>query len=314
MAQNCAFRFVLNYYGPLSGTLAAKAMPDCETLCSLCTQPFCTRSDTVASQQNPAMRLGNVVWLRRSFAGHSHWHNIKHRKAAVDSKRQATLQRASREIMSAVRAAGGERDPSLNPRLARALESARRASMPKDRIARALQAASKHAVLTDALAIYEGVLAGGFAVVVRVAAERPQAIASEMRAIFSRAGGQFGNARFFFDNVSRIVVSAQQNSHHTQHITDAGIDAGAAEVEVFDDGTIEFICNSVQECNAVRDDLLKASPGLDIGVSRELRPKHALLLPDTDATIRIQKLLDALDNHPQVIDVVHNAQLSADSE
>lgn len=70
--------------------------------------------------------------VTRSMAGHSKWHNIKHHKAAEDEKRSKTFQKLFRELVSACR--NGGTDPLVNPRLAKAMDSARLGSMPKKNI------------------------------------------------------------------------------------------------------------------------------------------------------------------------------------
>ncbi|USN54740.1 MAG: YebC/PmpR family DNA-binding transcriptional regulator [Candidatus Peribacteria bacterium] len=69
------------------------------------------------------------------MAGHSKWHNIKHRKAAQDAKKSKVYAKVAKIIQMAAK--GGD-DPSLNPVLDTALTKARQAGLPKDVIQKAI--------------------------------------------------------------------------------------------------------------------------------------------------------------------------------
>ena len=71
------------------------------------------------------------------MAGHSKWKQIKHYKAAADAKRGALFTKLIREITMAAKIGGG--DPSGNPRLRLAIDTARASSMPKENIERAIK-------------------------------------------------------------------------------------------------------------------------------------------------------------------------------
>lgn len=78
-----------------------------------------------------------VAWVPRAaacraMAGHSKWHNIKHAKAAEDERRSKIFQKLFREIVSAARTGGP--NPAVNARIAKAIENAKIANMPKKNI------------------------------------------------------------------------------------------------------------------------------------------------------------------------------------
>jgi transcriptional/translational regulatory protein YebC/TACO1 len=66
------------------------------------------------------------------MSGHSKWHSIKHKKAAVDAKRGKLFTKLIREISIAARQGGG--DPEKNPRLRKAIAEAKAVNMPADNI------------------------------------------------------------------------------------------------------------------------------------------------------------------------------------
>lgn len=71
------------------------------------------------------------------MAGHSKWANIKHRKAAVDSKRGKMFTKLIRELTIAAKEGGGDTDS--NPRLRTAVNTAKNNNMPNDTIERAIK-------------------------------------------------------------------------------------------------------------------------------------------------------------------------------
>lgn len=105
------------------------------------------------------------------MAGHSKWHNIKHQKAAQDEKRSKTFQKLFREIVSACRNGGSNLDS--NPRLAKAVENARLASMPKKNIESAIKVGSSSSD-GAAVQVLEVTGPGGVALLVEAMGERKQ--------------------------------------------------------------------------------------------------------------------------------------------
>ena len=70
------------------------------------------------------------------MSGHSKWSTIKHKKAALDSKRGKLWSKLSRNVTMAARTGG---DPGANSRLRLAVEKAKYANMPRDTIERAIK-------------------------------------------------------------------------------------------------------------------------------------------------------------------------------
>src|SRR5690242_16905922 len=97
------------------------------------------------------------------MAGHSQWANIKHRKAAVDSKRSKVWSKLSKAIIVAAKMGGG--DPSANIRLRAAIVDAKAVSLPRDNIERAIKKGTGELEGGNVEEIlYEGYGPGGVAV------------------------------------------------------------------------------------------------------------------------------------------------------
>lgn len=245
----------------------------------------------------------------RGLAGHSHYHNIRHRKAAVDKSRNALLTKLAREVRSALRMGGDGGDPRANARLARALENARRAGMPKDRVNRMLDS-PRNSPASDKTALFEGVLPAGIGILIRTSAERKKALAGEMRALLTGADGEMGRAAWMFEDRVAVVVQAQ-DQYPADDVVCCAIDEGAADVVGNEDGAIELLCETEKEREQLMKKVTERLPRLKdelVYTIREFRPR-TLVSAGEELTRKMQKLLKKLDEHPDVIEVVHNAEI-----
>src|SRR5512138_2781672 len=113
------------------------------------------------------------------MSGHSKWATIKHKKAALDSKRGKVFTRLIKEIMIAARAGS---DVDSNARLRTAIAAAKAVSMPAENIKRAVQrgAGELEGGQIEEYT-YEGYGPGGAAVVVMVATDNKNRTVSEIR-------------------------------------------------------------------------------------------------------------------------------------
>ncbi len=136
------------------------------------------------------------------MAGHSKWHNIQKRKGVQDAKRSKEFTAVGRLISSAVKKTGIS-DPLQNPSLRLALDKAKIANMPNDNIKRAIEKGlgkSASGASIDEM-LYEGYGPNGIGVIILVRTDNKQRTSSEVRTIFSKAGGSLagpGAASFLF--------------------------------------------------------------------------------------------------------------------
>ena len=126
------------------------------------------------------------------MAGHSHWAGIKHKKGKADKIRSKVFSKLSKEITVAAKM--GARDPSMNPRLRAAIESAKTANMPKDNIERAVKKSEMNPNLNYSSIIYEGFGPEKIAVIVEALTDNKNRTASNIRTIFQKNGGNLGES------------------------------------------------------------------------------------------------------------------------
>lgn len=239
------------------------------------------------------------------MAGHSKWANIQHRKGRQDEKRGKIWTRIIREITVAARAGGG--DLSANPRLRLAVDKAKAANMPADRIKYNIDKASGTLEGVNYEEIrYEGYGIGGAAVIVDTMTDNHVRTVAEVRHAFSKHGGNMGttgSVAFQFKNVGQLVFAPGTDE---EKVMELALEAGADDVITDEDGAIEVL-TAPTEFEAVKNALEAAGlEPADAGVT--MRPDVTIELTGEDAE-RMQKLLDALEDLDDVQEVFHNAAL-----
>ncbi|MCO5104459.1 MAG: YebC/PmpR family DNA-binding transcriptional regulator [Burkholderiaceae bacterium] len=239
------------------------------------------------------------------MAGHSKWANIQHRKGRQDEKRGKIWTRIIREITVAARAGGG--DLSANPRLRLAVDKAKAANMPADRIKYNIDKASGTLEGMNYEEIrYEGYGIGGAAIIVDTMTDNRVRTVAEVRHAFSKYGGNMGtegSVSFQFKHVGQMVFAPGTDE---DKVMEVALEAGADDVVTGDDGAIEVLTAPAQ-FEAIRDALHAAGlEAADAGVT--MRPDVTIELSGEDAE-RMQKLLDVLEDLDDVQEVFHNAAL-----
>ncbi|MCT4616705.1 MAG: YebC/PmpR family DNA-binding transcriptional regulator [Candidatus Gracilibacteria bacterium] len=148
------------------------------------------------------------------MAGHSKWHNIKHKKAAADSQRGKVFSIHAKLIALAAQGGG---DPDLNPSLADAIAKAKADNVPNDNIDRAIKKGTgedKSAAQIQEIT-YEGYAPGGVAVIVKTLTDNKNRTASNIRHTFSKFGGNLGESgavSWMFNKKGVIIISLEKYS------------------------------------------------------------------------------------------------------
>src|ERR1044072_2838291 len=164
------------------------------------------------------------------MAGHSQFKNIMHRKGREDKAKSKLFGKLAREITTAAKL--GLPDPTMNARLRAAIIAARAENMPKDGIERAIKKASGGDAETYDEIRYEGYGPGGVAVIVEVLTDNRNRTAGEVRATFTKSGGNLaetGAVAFMFDHVG--VVEFEPKVASADPMLEAAIEAGADDVQ-----------------------------------------------------------------------------------
>jgi YebC/PmpR family DNA-binding regulatory protein len=238
-------------------------------------------------------------------AGHSKWANIQHRKGRQDEKRGKIWTRIIREITVAARAGGG--DLGINPRLRLAIDRAKAANMPADRIKYNIEKATG---TLDGISYeeirYEGYGIGGAAIIVDTMTDNKVRTVAEVRHAFSKFGGNMGtegSVAFQFKHCGQIIFAPGVSE---DKVMEVALEAGADDVITDEDGAIEVI-TPVAEFEAVKNALAAAGLTPD-DAQVTMRAENPIEMAGDEAA-RMQKLLDAIEDLDDVQDVYHNAEI-----
>ncbi len=239
------------------------------------------------------------------MAGHSKWANIQHRKGRQDEKRGKVWTRVIREIMVSARAGGA--DLATNPRLRLAVEKAKAANMPADTIKRNIDKATGQLEGVNYEEIrYEGYGIAGAAIIVDTMTDNKVRTVAEVRHAFSKHGGNLGtegSVSFQFKHCG-LMMFAPGTSEDA--VMECAIEAGAEDVITSEDGVIEVI-TSPQDFEAVKTALM--AKGLHPEVAEvTFRAENSVALSGDDQ-VKMQKILDALEDLDDVQEVYHNAEI-----
>jgi len=240
------------------------------------------------------------------MAGHSKWANIKHKKAATDAKRGRIWTRLIKEITVAARLGGG--DIASNPRLRLAVDRAADANMPKDNVNRAIQRGTGGLDGANYEEIrYEGYGLNSAAVMVDCMTDNRVRTVAEVRHAFSKFGGNMGSegsVAFLFKHCGQMMFASGTNE---DALMEAALEAGAEDVIADDEGGFEVITDPY-EFSRIREALEKA--GLIPALAEvTMKPSTSAELAGDDA-VKMQKLLDALENLDDVQEVYTNAVIN----
>jgi len=241
------------------------------------------------------------------MAGHSKWANIKHKKAATDAKRGKIWTRLIKEITVAARLGGG--DIASNPRLRLAVEKAADANMPKDNVARAIQRGTGGLDGANYEEIrYEGYGINGAAIIVDCLTDNRVRTVAEVRHAFSKYGGNMGtegSVAFLFKHCGQLFFApgTQEDT-----LIEAALEAGADDVVTDEEGGIEVLCSPC-DLSTIKEALEKA--GFKSEIAEVTMKASTEAQCSGEDAIKMQKLLDALENLDDVQEVYTNAIIDA---
>jgi len=239
------------------------------------------------------------------MAGHSQFKNIMHRKGRQDKARSKLFSKLAREITTAAKL--GLPDPSMNARLRAAIIAARAENMPKDGIERAIKKASGNDAEQYDDMRYEGYGPGGVAVIVEVLTDNKNRTAGDVRAAFTKSGGNLaetGAVSFMFDHVG--VVEFETKVASADAMLEAAVEAGAEDVVSNENG---------HEVYSTSDSLAGVAKALEgkFGEPRKAalvwKPKNTMAVDDEKGE-KLLGLLETLNEHDDVQNVYANFEVS----
>jgi YebC/PmpR family DNA-binding regulatory protein len=236
------------------------------------------------------------------MSGHSKWATIKHKKAALDSKRGKVFTRVIKEIMIAARGGGG--DIESNARLRTAVTAAKAVSMPADNIKRAIMRGTGELEggQIDEI-MFEGYGPGGAAVLVMVATDNRNRTVSEIRHAFSKNGGNLGeqgSVAWMFERKSQIIADKEKADE--DKLMTIALEAGAEDLR--DEGDHWAVISAPEAHDAVLQAIHKAGIATE-SAEIAMVPKNLTKLEGKNASGML-RLYEVLEDHDDVQNVYSN--------
>ena len=236
------------------------------------------------------------------MSGHSKWATIKRKKAATDQARGKLFSKYIKEVTIAARNGGG--DPESNPRLRAAVAAAKAVNMPSANIDRAIKRGTGEIEgVSYEETQYEGYASGGVAVLVEVATDNRNRTAGDVRHIFTKHGGNLGEAgsvSYLFK--ARGVILVDKSAASEDALIETVLDAGADDVNT--EGETYEILTPPGRLEAVKEALAAKNVPIQ---SAELTKISSIQVPLTEKDAEsVLRLVDALEDHEDVQKVYAN--------
>ena len=178
------------------------------------------------------------------MAGHSHWAGIKHKKGRADKQRSKIFSKISREITVAAKL--GDKDPDINFRLRSAIQLARSANMPKEKVEKAISKSESNQKINYDHLRYEGMGPGKISVVVETLTDNKNRTVSNIRTIFQKHGGRLGTMGVASHNFKQLgIIRIEKKTISDEAILELAVEAGAEEC-ISKESFHEIFCSKEQ--------------------------------------------------------------------
>jgi YebC/PmpR family DNA-binding regulatory protein len=243
------------------------------------------------------------------MSGHSKWATTKHKKAVIDSRRAKSWAKLIKNIEVAAKLGGA--DLAGNPTLYDAVLMAKKTSVPKDNIDRAVKrgAGIGGESVEYSSIMYEGYGHGGVALMIECLTDNKNRAAAEVRTALTRNGGTLadpGSVAYNFSRKGVIVVSAEGTTE--DDLMMAALEAGAEEIEQQAEGF--QVITDASDLVPVRTALAEAGIDYD-SADVEFVPNLKVEI-DAETARKIFRLIDALEDSDDVQNVFANFDLTAE--
>lgn len=243
------------------------------------------------------------------MSGHSKWATTKHKKAAVDAKRGKSFTKLIKEITVAARIGGG--DPDGNARLRVAIQKSKEQNMPADNIKRAvMKGTGELPGVSYEEILYEGYGPGGTAILVESMTDNKNRTVSEIRHVFSKHGGNMGEAGcvgWMFHKSGYIAV--EKSRADEDRLMTLALDAGADDLKADDPDQYEIL-TAPAELERVKKALEAQGVPMTIAEVTQI-PQTYVRLEGKDAELML-KLMEVLEDHDDVQKVYANFDIAQD--
>ena len=237
------------------------------------------------------------------MSGHSKWNNIKHKKEKSDAAKAKIFTKIGKEMAVAIKAGGP--DPNNNSRLRDLIAKAKANNVPNDNIQRTIKKFTESNDINYEEIVYEGYGPSGVAIIVETSTDNRNRTAGNVRAAFSKYGGNLGQngcVGFMFEEKGVITIVDEDEEISEDKIMEDALECGAEDIKC-DEGEYT-IYTSTEDFDAVREAIIGLGYKLETADLAKV-PSTYVTLSDEDAE-NMEKMLDKFNEDDDVNAVYHN--------
>ena len=243
------------------------------------------------------------------MSGHNKWSTIKQKKGKNDAARAKVFTKIGRELAVAVRD-GGSADPAANSKLRDCIAKAKANNVPNENIERIIKKASGEGSANNYEAItYEGYGPGGIAVIVETLTDNRNRTAGDVRHYFDKFGGNMGTpgcVAFMFSQKGVLVIDREEHDLDEDKVMEDALEAGASDFQA--DKDVFEIYTEPEDLGAINEDLTERGYSF-ASAEVEMRTSTYTKLTDEEQAMKMQKLLDMLEDNDDIQNVWHNWEM-----
>ena len=237
------------------------------------------------------------------MSGHSKWNNIKHKKEKADAAKAKIFTKIGKEMAVAIKAGGP--DPNNNSKLRDLIAKAKANNVPNDNIQRTIKKFSDNSDINFEEIVYEGYGPSGVAIIVETSTDNRNRTAGNVRAAFSKYGGNLGQngcVGYLFEEKGVISIMDEDNEIDEDKMMEDALESGAEDIKC-DEGEYT-IYTATDDLDAVRDAIIALGYKISTADLAKV-PSTYVELSDEDAE-NMEKMLDKFNEDDDVNAVYHN--------
>ena len=241
------------------------------------------------------------------MSGHSKWANIKHKKEKTDAARAKVFTRIGKEITVAVKEGGG--DPTSNSKLRDLIAKAKANNVPNDNIQRTIKKFTDNSDINYEEIVYEGYGPSGVAIIVETSTDNRNRTAGNVRAAFSKYGGNLGQngcVGYLFEEKGVISIVDEDDEIDEDKIMEDALESGAEDIKC-DEGEYTIYTDPA-DLDAVRDAIIALGYHINTADLAKVPSTYVELESEEDVA-NMEKMLDKFNEDDDVNAVYHNMEL-----
>ena len=238
------------------------------------------------------------------MSGHSKWNNIKHKKEKSDAAKAKIFTKIGKEMAVAIKSGGA--DPTVNGKLRELIAKAKANNVPNDNIQRCIKKFSENSDVTYEEITYEGYGPSGVAIIVETSTDNRNRTAGNVRAWFSKYGGNLGQngcVGFMFEEKGVITIIDEDDDIDEDKLMEDALECGAEDIRS-DEGEYS-IYTSPESLPEVRDAIIAKGYSIETADVAKV-PNTYVELTSPEDIENMEKMLDRFNEDDDVNAVYTN--------